>query len=220
MIIKSYDFDLMDSKMYVIRDGDEAVVIDPNVNDEAFEYLSGVRKVIILLTHEHFDHISGVNTFKERYDCEVICSETCNSIMATKASNTRIFPFLFLSDKDKFHYVRTHYKLPYYCSADRTFSGELNITAAGHDFRLYEMPGHSPGSIVIMMDDNIMFSGDNILGNGNEFIFRDSDKLYYQTVFMPFIIGLKNTGVKVMPGHGTADSLEHFIDLISSYNYD
>ena len=49
--------------MFVLLTGREAVVFDPNENEELLQLFEekGIKKVHILLTHEHYDHTNGVN---------------------------------------------------------------------------------------------------------------------------------------------------------------
>lgn len=59
----SFSFDLIDSRMYLLISNDKALIIDPCVNTDALQLLKdkNIIDVIVLLTHEHYDHISGVN---------------------------------------------------------------------------------------------------------------------------------------------------------------
>ena len=56
-----YDFEVIDSRTYMIREDDELLLIDPCVSDALAERIRGARHALVYLTHEHFDHISGVN---------------------------------------------------------------------------------------------------------------------------------------------------------------
>ena len=60
--IKRYVSGLLSSNMYVIIEGDHAIVIDPFADTTPSE---GSIIDYILLTHEHYDHISGVNVWKK-----------------------------------------------------------------------------------------------------------------------------------------------------------
>lgn len=55
------------SNMYVLFIGRDAVVFDPNVNNDLLYLLDkkAVEKVHILLTHGHYDHICGVEWLKK-----------------------------------------------------------------------------------------------------------------------------------------------------------
>ena len=67
MNINTYSFYPIDSNMYVILENKKALIIDPCVSEEAKEYLKSeqVKEILVLLTHEHYDHISGVNWLRE-----------------------------------------------------------------------------------------------------------------------------------------------------------
>ena len=218
-MIKHYIFRVMDERMYLILEegAKEAIVIDPYEEEEAFKELEGYEKIFILLTHHHFDHISGVNALKNRFDCEVICTEACGKIICSPDNGSHRFPFLFMNDRDTFHYVRDHYELPYTCTADTVFSGEMKLEAAGHDFYLMEMPGHSISCMMIMMDGKYLFTGDNVLGNGRELAFPDACKEEYKSIVMPYLKSLECTDVKIMPGHGDENTVEYFLKLIREY---
>ena len=227
--IQSYTFDIIDGGMYVITGADEAVIIDPHESREAAEDIrralgyeciseqesTGTRgKVYIILTHSHFDHVSGVNYYKERFNCEVICSKRCGEIIDNPKNDTRKFPFLFVSDKEKFGYVKTHFKFPYLCSATMTFTGEMELKAAGHTFLLKEIGGHCDSSIAIIMDGGCaLFTGDNLLANGKELAFSDADKDSYEKVCLPFFVQFENTDAIVYPGHGHPHPMKYFLDL-------
>lgn len=218
-MIKSYTFSIMDERMYMILEeaSDTAVVIDPTDQEEAYRDLEGYDKVVVLLTHHHFDHTCGVNDLRKRFDCEVICTETCGKIICSEDNDTRFFPFLFMNDRKTLNYVREHYEFPYVCTADTTFTGEMRRNIAGHEFTLMEMPGHSASSMMIMMDGKFLFTGDNVIGNGRELMFNDACVDEYKSKVMPYLNGLKCTGVTVMPGHGEPNTVDHFLKLLREY---
>ena len=62
-----YILPLIKSNMYVIVSDSDALIIDPIENTEAFERIknTGIKAVTAVLTHEHFDHISGVNMLRD-----------------------------------------------------------------------------------------------------------------------------------------------------------
>ena len=60
--IKRYVSGLLSSNMYVISEAGHAIVIDPFEDTTPSE---GLTVDCILLTHEHYDHISGVNIWKK-----------------------------------------------------------------------------------------------------------------------------------------------------------
>ena len=59
--VRRFTWDYLDSNMYVLIAEGQALVIDPIDSDEAFEYMRPFHEITVLLTHEHFDHICGLN---------------------------------------------------------------------------------------------------------------------------------------------------------------
>ena len=54
---------------YVLMEDGAAVIIDPNNYEQIEEILrqNQVTPELVLLTHEHGDHISGLNALREHY---------------------------------------------------------------------------------------------------------------------------------------------------------
>lgn len=74
MNVINFENNLLKSNSFVILENNSAIAIDPYcmkcLDLENVEY--------IFLTHEHYDHISGVNYFKECFpDVKVVCSKIC-----------------------------------------------------------------------------------------------------------------------------------------------
>ena len=163
MEIRRYESGLLSSNMYVVVEGHRAIVIDP------FDDVSpatGLTIDYILLTHEHYDHISGVNTWKKATGALVLCSKACaENIQNPKKSLANHFK--------EFCELQTWVVLDeipasdpeYTCLADQTFEDEMNLEWQGHFFRLFEIPGHSQGSIGILLDGKEFFSGDSLMEN-------------------------------------------------------
>ena len=162
--IRRYISGLLSSNMYVVIEGDHAIVIDPFEDVQAAK---GLTVDTILLTHEHYDHISGVNAWKEATDAPVLCSKVCaDNIQNPRMNLARHFR--------EFCELQTWIELKeipksnpdYFCSADIVFEDKMTLKWQGHEFSLFEIPGHSLGSIGIMLDGTDFFSGDSLTENG------------------------------------------------------
>ena len=214
--IYTYSFYPIDARMYVILKRGKALVIDPCVSDEALQLLkkSKVQEILVLLTHEHYDHISGVNWLRENFfSVEVLCSSLCAEALPNPSQNLSIFwEILFVGkDKETQEYVRNMNIRPYSCEADRTFEGELSLLWEGHSLQLKETPGHSKGSICILMDNTVLFSGDSLV-TGHPTITRlpGGSKKEYKENTLPYLQSL-NPEIMVYPGHGEKQSLDSSI---------
>ena len=58
-----------DNYIWIIEDGTEAIVVDPGEAKQVIDYLEGKKLHLnaILLTHNHEDHIGGVQKISEKY---------------------------------------------------------------------------------------------------------------------------------------------------------
>ena len=63
-----------DNYLWLIDNGQDAVVVDPGDANAVFDHLtkSQLNLVAILVTHHHADHTGGVQALKQRYGCHVI----------------------------------------------------------------------------------------------------------------------------------------------------
>lgn len=207
-----YSFELMDSRMYMIREGDEMLVVDPCEDDALLRDAEGVRKAVVLLTHEHYDHISGVNWLRTHFDCFVYTGSVCAERVRSEKDNlSSRFAFLFLLDREKYDYIRRNMSLPYVCEADGSFCGEAVLQWRSHTIELREVGGHSPGSCLILFDRKLLFGGDNLLGNGQELRDTDADREGYRANVLRFLAQL-DQGIYVLPGHGDGNILRFFLD--------
>ena len=212
MEIKRYPFQPIDSSMYVMCGGDSAIIIDPCESEMALQYVrdSGAQKAIVLLTHEHYDHISGVNWWKERIPCDVICSKTCGERINDAKKNASAHYdalFLFQSKEVQEEAKKLHFQA-YTCEATNTFEGYYQFNWNGHYFVITETPGHSPGSCCILLDGKICFTGDTLLKgkktitrlpHGNRTVFKQTVDNYLKRL---------PDKCQIYPGHGEPFGIE------------
>lgn len=199
MEIRRFESDLLSSNMYLIVEGNAAIVIDPFRDITPAADLN-IEKII--LTHEHYDHISGVNHWKERKNAPVLCSEACaENIVNARKNLSRLF--------DVFCELQTWVEvkemsnpdLNYSCEADEVFSDKMDLSWHGHSFQLFAMPGHSPGSIGILLDNQHFFSGDSLMENQKiELRLPGGSRKQWKLIGVPRLKALPD-GINVYPGH-------------------
>ena len=197
--IRRFESGLLSSNMYVIVEGNHAIVIDP------FDDVSpagGLKVDYILLTHEHYDHISGVNLWKETTGAPVLCSKPCaENIQNPKKNLANHFKeFCELQTWLKLEKIPPS-DLEYTCSADEIFENEMTFNWHGHGFKLFEIPGHSLGSIGIMLDDAEFFSGDSLMENSEiELRLPGGSRKKWKEIGSKRIEAIPN-GTRIWPGH-------------------
>lgn len=209
--IFSFAFQPIDSRMYVVVGADSsAVVIDPSESYDAVMLFRqhGISDISVILTHEHYDHISGVNYLREHFNCNIIASEKCAEALPEPRKNlSYYFESLFCTHSDEvIQQVRDLKIKPYSCNADTVFADEYTLLYCGHQFHLRYTPGHSIGSTCILLDDKCLFSGDSLLHTPVVTRLPSSSKRDYCESALPYISKL-NRDVIVYPGHGDADSI-------------
>ena len=67
--IETYTYEVIDAKMYVMTEGKRALIIDPCISEPAVAHLKeqNIDDVLIILTHEHYDHMSGLELFRDEF---------------------------------------------------------------------------------------------------------------------------------------------------------
>lgn len=192
------------SNQYLLIEGQKGILIDPSENELLFKEQKSKNISIdyLFLTHEHYDHINGVNWWKKCFPKAVVfCSESCaRRIMDPKANSSRYF--------EAFCQIQTWTKdqeviksSDYICYADQTYQEQYKLDWEGHTFCFVEAPGHSPGSTLILLDNQILFSGDSLLKDypvATRFP-GGSTVLYWEKTW-PFIEKLSQD-ILVYPGH-------------------
>ena len=186
------------SNMYFIREENHIIVIDPCIVDD---FPDDCKLDYILLTHEHIDHISGVNYWKSLTGAPVLCNKEC----ADNIKNPK---------KNMSHYFEAFSALQtwapkscikdfgdYSCIADEVYSDEYIFYWCGHTIRCFSTPGHSEGSSCILVDDKYAFSGDSLIkGFEPTLRFPGGSKKMWLTQGMPRLKEL-DVDTLIYPGH-------------------
>lgn len=196
----------IDSKMYCIVKDHKAFVVDPCFSDEVKIFFQGkkITESTIFLTHEHVDHISGVNMLRDICQCRVICSKKCADNITDIKRNLAFFIESMYQIRPDEEYVAVCALglSDYTCYADEFFEKEQSYAWEDLKIKCIEMPGHSPGGIVIVVNDQYIFSGDNFIP-GTPVITRipGGNSRDYKTITKPFFESLCDSCV-IYPGHG------------------
>lgn len=206
---------LNETNMYLIADqkSGHAILIDPSDAVTASQWIKteGLCLDYVLLTHEHYDHISALNEIREAFIVEVIASALCSAgIQRPEINLSKFFNLVLDFKKDRGLTKGPQPKVyPYLAAkAEHTFAHMEELEWQGHKIQLWSAPGHSKGGTLIDFDEKHLFSGDT-LSYEYELItsFPGGSKKEYQNVTKPILLGLDKT-MKVYPGHGRSFLLE------------
>jgi len=197
------------SNMYTILTEKEAIVFDPNVDKDLLCLFKekGIERVHILLTHGHYDHISGVEWLKEKTSAEVFCQEMCaKRLLNPKRPLVRLVAIV-LAQQDRedgghrYQDFKASYR-PFAIVADKTFDIEKIFKIGDMKFKVISTPGHSEGSACYDLFDKLVFTGDTLLQNDPIILrFPGGNKKDYENISLPYLRSLPKDTI-IMPGHG------------------
>jgi len=180
------------------RGSREAIVIDPGFEPDAiFDALAEneLQLVAILNTHGHIDHIAGNAEMKLRYPDAPILIGTGDAIMLTDAVANLSEPFGMPVTSPP---------------ADRLLNEGDQIQFAGMEFKILDVPGHSPGHIVYVMKDAPWLLGGDVLFRGGigRTDFPNGNMKQLLTGIRTKLWPLPGATI-VYPGHGPVTTIGH-----------
>ncbi|MCU6762355.1 hydroxyacylglutathione hydrolase [uncultured Roseburia sp.] len=193
----------MGSNSYLIEKNKKVLIIDPNEPDKIKGLISecGWQPEKILLTHEHFDHIKGLEEIREYFQIPAAASEACSLGIQNVRSNLS-------SIYDMYVYYQTGQTAgkrhpDFVCRpADEIFQGEYSFLWEGCRITMKALPGHSKGSSVIWLDEAFLFTGDYLIQNQpviTRFTGGAPDR--YEKEARKYFACLPS-GLFIYPGHG------------------
>ncbi len=199
------------NNVFLLLNGERKMLIDTGIRlfrkklQRKLSQLGVCRIDLLVLTHSHFDHAGNARWIRERYHAPVIIHRDEASALETGTfilpRGTSAIP-RFLINSLAVWLARRLSCEP--CPCDLMADERFDLMDYGFDAYILHTPGHSPGSVSIIADNEIAMVGDTLFG-----IFRGS-------VFPPFASDasqlvhswgkLLMTGCKTfLPSHGSAN---------------
>jgi glyoxylase-like metal-dependent hydrolase (beta-lactamase superfamily II) len=186
---------IFSSNTYIFKNkvNDDCIIIDPGFDTELIDkdiHDNNLKPIAIISTHGHFDHIGSAAFFKSKYCIPYYLHE--GDMKISQSAN------FYLKVAQLNHTIDTP-------KPDFLFKREYeHLTINGIDIDIYNLPGHSPGSCIIKIENNL-FSGDilykNGLGAGS--IPKENTALLKQSILKIFDTFVDED--LVLPGHGAPE---------------
>lgn len=191
MIFDTIPVGQIDTNCYLIGDEKEKVcaVVDPGGSPErVLEMIekSGLEPRMILLTHGHWDHVGAIPALLEKWpDLPVYAHE--KELCPADEPNP-------------------HYFFPHAGKNQRTYGEGDTLALGGLTLRVLHTPGHSGGSVVLLLED-VMLSGDTLFAGtcGRYDLSGGDGEQMLQSLKR---LGSLTGDYKVCPGHGALTTLE------------
>jgi len=217
----------LDNRAYVFLSGDKAVLIDTIYDAELKDTLKsyGINELCILLTHEHCDHLLGIEALRSSFKCKVICQEAAAKAIASEKKNlSAYFDFIVLAFEERGQKAEWVSEIePFTCEADIAFKDTYFLKFAGYIFKCVSTPGHSKGSCCITIQDEQnkvlgVFTGDSLMENYPVHTNLPGGNLKsFLEVTVPFFRSLP-VDIMVYPGHGCSSALSQCITKLNNIN--
>lgn len=204
---------------YLVGYQNNYILIDTGYKGSSFLIKRSLKKLevklseikYIILTHTHFDHSYNTEYFKQISGANVIVQKAeadclINGLTRIPLGTNRFSKFSSFLGRKVFTVIK---KIPK-SSPDIIIEDELEIDHEDMHLKIISCPGHSAGSISIIVNNEFAFVGDTLFG------------IYKKKIFPPFADDqeellkswkkLVETGCPVFyPGHGKPISLERLV---------
>ena len=166
-------------------------VVDPGSKEpsELMKFLKNKDLIpeYILLTHEHFDHIWGVNYLKDNFDARIVCSSLCSKKLPDRKKNMSVF------------YDQVGFET---YAADIVIGENTTLIWQESEIRFIETPGHTDCSVCILMNDSL-FTGDSLILNNRTVTKFPTGNQTQLIASLEKIFSIQNLEkITGFPGHG------------------
>jgi glyoxylase-like metal-dependent hydrolase (beta-lactamase superfamily II) len=135
---------------YVLKEGGEALVIDPGeCTEELLAALGDVSVKMIINTHCHIDHVGGNAGVKAHTGAPLLCPEGEVPMLRAVPQQGLMFGI----------------QVPPSPEPDQFIAGGDTVTVGGASLRVRSAPGHSPDHVVLVGDGFVI--GGDVLFEGS-----------------------------------------------------
>lgn len=205
MLVRSFVAPMFATNCWVIASakGSECIIVDPGMTDiskeiEMIVEEEGLKPVAALLTHGHLDHTFSVKPLADGYDIAAYIHSEDRRFIAEPAG---IHGPQFVEQLQGMHFQE-----PRKVEVLKDGS-ELNLL--GMKIRAIHAPGHTRGSLMFLINDETLLSGDVLfagsigrtdLPTGSASDMRNTLKKKVLTL---------DEGIRVLPGHGGETSIQY-----------
>jgi hydroxyacylglutathione hydrolase len=201
---------------YLIYNGEKYILIDSGRKYAWMRLRRNLEKLgvneknlsALILTHTHFDHAENAANIKEQFGAKIIAHESEAGYLETGDSPlpagtvfyTKWFMKAFRTKAQPMFRYR-----PVTC--DIPLRDKFDLNPMGFNAYILHVPGHTKGSIVVVVDNEIAFTGDNMVGVFNGSIFPPfGDDI--PGIIRSWKTLLDTGGSLFIPNHGTPKKRE------------
>lgn len=207
-----FRWSVFDANSYVLIEEHDALIFDAVDSDEMITRLRTryIENITVFLTHEHFDHIFGLERLRNGFACRVIASAECSERIQSPKTNLSSIADALISMHD---HTEISKKVSAFSvsGADMTFDRNGKFLWHDHAIECHCLSGHSPGSVCYILDGNMVFSGDELLTIPVITRLPGGSTAKFWKEDMPWLESIKSKISFAFPGHGQPGNMEDMI---------
>lgn len=200
------------SNVFLLTDGNTNILIDTSVPrlwnklQKRLEKINISKVDYLILTHAHFDHAGNACKIREKYKSRVIVQKSESGYLANGDNILPEGTTLFTRPVIKLFGRRLFERFKYEpCLFDISVDLSFDLKEFGFNAYIMHTPGHTSGSMSVIIDDEIGIVGDSMFG------------VFKWSVFPPYAedakMMVKSWGTLLesncylfIPSHGSANS--------------
>ena len=162
--------------VFLVRDGNVAALVDSGfgdddsynariaiINDLANE---GVRVHYLILTHHHYDHSSGAHRIREATGAQIVVHKTEEALLLSPENETGDMEIPEDQKEAREQAKKWRDEAAKAVPDVRVDDGAVFDVGELH-LRCVHTPGHTAGHLCVLLEEeHLLFSGDNVLGVG------------------------------------------------------
>lgn len=166
---KVYKFEIGDANIYVIQ-GKKNIMIDTSNPGNEEKIVNALKSInldpkdisLIILTHGHGDHSGNAKYFKEKYKIPIAGGQADLPMFKSgKMGELKSTGFMGTLVRPMANYVSEPF------DPDKIITEEISLSEFGVEGKVFQMPGHTAGSLVAIIENKFAFVGDLMRGSLN-----------------------------------------------------
>lgn len=159
--------------IYVVSDGKDSIMIDAGIYKSFASIMEQVKInsidpdsiKYIILTHTHYDHVGSLKLIHEKISAKIVVHQNEAANLAdgfTIIPKGTYFPFTTITNLGRKHTPDLGRYNP--VQADVSVNESLVLDNLSFKVELIHTPGHTEGSMSIVIENEFAFVGDNLFG--------------------------------------------------------
>jgi glyoxylase-like metal-dependent hydrolase (beta-lactamase superfamily II) len=168
------------SNVYLIKNGKNSVLVDSGNRRKGTKILRELNKngvnasdiSLIVVTHCHYDHVGSLRYLKEKTGAKILVHE--NEAVSLKKGylelpdgTNRIFKFIVWIGRTLLPFIGKYEPVTPDIIVNKRFDSDFE----GLNLYILPTPGHTSGSISLILDDTLAFVGDTAFNVMNSDVF-------------------------------------------------